>query len=259
MNVRLLQSAALATYRHLMTQRWMQTRFGSAIFVGGYDLYKEFLEVPGNHALARRIPPRSWVIDIGANIGFFTERFAKWTRDGGRVIAVEPDCYNVALLKQRLARCSIESVDIHQAAATERSGTVYLQRNSDNPGDHRISDAGETIAAVTIDDLVEKAGNPDVALIKIDTQGSERRVLQGASKTLQRCKPTLFIEIDDQALRQYGTTAAEVLGELSGQQYQLYRISRSGQEIQMSLEEAIAVAGSEERGYVDLLCAHPLR
>jgi FkbM family methyltransferase len=199
------------------------------------------------------------VIDIGANIGFFTERFAKWTRDGGRVIAVEPDGHNVALLKQRLARRAIGSVDIHQAAATERSGIVHLLRNPDNPGDHRISDAGETIPAVTIDDLVEKVGNPDVALIKIDTQGSERLVLQGAAKTLERCSPTLFIEIDDRALREYGTTAAEVLGELVARQYQIYRISRSGQEVQISPEEATSAANSEERGYLDFLCVHQSR
>jgi len=256
MNAWLLQSAALATYRHPVTQRFLRTRLGSVSFVRAYDLYKEFVETPGNHALARRIPPRSWVIDIGANIGFFTERFAKWTADGGRVIAVEPDAHNVMLLKQRLARREIKSVDVLQAAAAEFNGTIYLQRNPDHPGDHRISDKGEAVASITIDQVIEQAGNPDVALIKIDTQGSERRVLQGASKTLRRCKPALFIEVDDAALRQFGTTAAELLDELTAMQYQLYRISRSGNETPISREGAMTALMSAERGYLDLLCVH---
>jgi FkbM family methyltransferase len=257
MSARLLQSAALATYRHPMMQRFTRTRLGSAIFVWAYDVYKELVEAPGNHALRRWIPPRRWAIDIGANVGFFTERFATWVSDGGRVIAVEPETRNLALLKQRLARRSIESaVDVHAAAATERPGTVYLKRNLDHPGDHRLSDVGEAIASVTVDDIVEQAGNPDIALIKIDTQGSERRVLQGAAKTLQRCKPTLFIEVDDGALRQFGTSREEVLRELNAHQYKFYRISRFGREVQISLEQALGGRGSDARGYDDLLCVH---
>jgi FkbM family methyltransferase len=250
------QTAALAAYRNPATQRFLQTRAGSALFVRAYDLYKELLETPGNHGLARRIAPRSWVVDIGANIGFFTERFAKWTAEGGRVIAVEPDARNVTLLKQRLARRAIQSVDIHQAAAAEFNGTICLQRNPDHPGDHKISDRGEAIPCVTIDDIVARAGNPQVALIKIDTQGSERRVLQGAAQTLERCKPALFLEVDDGALRQFGTSAAQLLGELSGLRYEFRQLSRSGREVPISLEQALAALRAGERGYLDLLCVY---
>lgn len=226
------------------------------MFVRAYDVYKEFIETPGNYALARRIPPRTWAVDIGANIGFFTERFAKWVSDGGRVIAVEPDAHNVKLLRQRLARHAIKSVDVHQAAAAEFSGTICLQRNPDHPGDHRIGDQGEAVTSITLDEVLERAGRPMVSLIKIDTQGSERRVLQGASNTLRRCKPSLFIEVDDRALRQSGTTARELLGELTALQYQFRHISRAGKETPISCEEAMAALMSEKRGYLDLLCVH---
>jgi FkbM family methyltransferase len=256
MSAQLFQSA-LATYRHPVTQRFLRTRLGSATFVRAYDMYKEFIETPGSQALARRIPPQAWIIDIGANIGFFTERFAKWATQGGRVIAVEPDAHNVNLLKERLARRAITNVEVHQAAAAEFNGTIYLQRNPDHPGDHRISDSGEAVPCTMIDDLVEGAGNPNVALIKIDVQGGERRVLQGASKTLQRCKPALFIEVDDRALRQFGTNAAELLGELAGLGYQFFHISRTGTETAISLEQVMSALTAAKRGYLDLLCVRP--
>lgn len=256
MTAPLLQSAALATYRNPMMRRFLQTDLGSAIYLRAYDIYKDLVETPGNHALARRIPPRTCVIDIGANVGFFTERFAKWAGDSGRVIAVEPDARNVTLLKQRLARRAIKSVDVHQAAATEFNGTIYLQRNPDHPGDHHISDHGEKVSSITIDEVVERAGNPTVALIKIDTQGSERRVLQGGSKTLLRCRPVLFIEVDDRGLRQFGTTAAELLGDLAALQYQFYHVSRAGRETPISREDAVKTSISAKRGYLDLLCVH---
>ena len=193
----LLQAVALATYRNPLAHRLVRTRGGSALFVASYDLYKAFLEVPGNQGLARQIRPTGWVIDVGANIGFFSERFARWVSNGGRVIAVEPDERNVALLQQRLARRNLHVVDIHQVAATRQSGPVHLLRNPDHPGDHRLSDAGDVVPGVTLDELVAGAGNPVVDLIKIDTQGSEGLVLDGAIHTLQRSHPSLFIEVDD--------------------------------------------------------------
>jgi FkbM family methyltransferase len=251
-----IQSLALRVYRTPFVRRFSQTQVGSAIFVFCYDVYKDVVEVPGNRALGRFIPPKSWVIDVGANIGFFTERFAKWVRDGGRVIAIEPDIQNVALLNKRLKRRRLTVVDVHQAAATDRSGTVYLSRNPSHPGDHRISDKGEKVSACTIDELVAQAGNPVVGLIKVDTQGSERVVLAGAAKTLERCRPTLFIEIDDAALRENDTTAAELVNELQTSQYRLFRVLRNGGQEEFSAETLIEALVTEKRDYLDLLCIH---
>ncbi len=255
----LLQAVALATYRNPLAHRLARTRGGSALFVASYDLYKTFLEVPGNQRLARQIRPTGWVIDVGANIGFFSERFARWVSNGGRVIAVEPDERNVALLQQRLARRNLHVVDIHQVAATRQSGPVHLLRNPDHPGDHRLSDAGDVVPGVTLDELVAGAGNPVVDLIKIDTQGSEGLVLDGAIHTLQRSHPSLFIEVDDSALRQFGSSAAEIMGRLQGDGYRFYRLSRSGREVAITRESAIEALSSEKRGYLDLLCVHASR
>ena len=72
-----------------MVRRLLRTRPGSHLFVILYDVYKDRIEATGNWALASRIPPGSWVVDVGANIGFFTERFANWVEGEGRVIAIE--------------------------------------------------------------------------------------------------------------------------------------------------------------------------
>ena len=124
-----IQSLLLRLYRTPIVRHFLQSAIGSRVFVFCYDVYKDVVEVPGNRALARFVAPKAWVIDVGANVGFFTERFASWVRDGGRVIAVEPDIENVALLKKRLRRRKITVVDVHAAAAMDRNGTVYLSRN----------------------------------------------------------------------------------------------------------------------------------
>jgi FkbM family methyltransferase len=255
----LVQTVALATYRNPFVNRFVQTPTGSAILVACYDLYKSGVEVPGHAALARHVHPNSCVIDVGANIGFFTEHFANWVSGTGRVIAIEPDRRHVAQLRKRLARRNLAVVDVYQAAATARSGPVYLALNPDHPGDHRLSETGERVDGLALDDLVERAGNPDIALIKIDTQGSEPMILDGAAKTLQRCKPSLFIEVDDGALQQRGTNASELIRRLDAAGYRLNRLSRSGSEIEMSPQAVVDWLRSTKEGYIDLLCVHASR
>src|ERR1044072_8491353 len=209
-----IQKLVLAIYRRPLINTLFRTRIGSSFYVVLYDIYKNFLEAAGTHAVANHIGPGTWAIDVGANVGFFTERFARWVKDGGRVIAVEPDAENLALLRRRLAAAHLDCVDLHQAVAVEKSGSVRLQRNPQQPSDHRISNVGDPVAAVTLDELVEQAGSPRIGLIKVDTQGSEHRVLAGASRTLKRCRPKLFVEIDDGALRENGASAPQLIRQI---------------------------------------------
>ena len=238
------QKLAVGIYRLPFVSALSRTRIGSSIYVACYDFYKRFLEAAGSHALARHIPPGSWAIDVGANIGFFTERFARWVRSGGRVIAVEPDGENLALLRRRISAAGLNGVEVHQAVALENSGSVRLTRNPRQPSD----------AGVTIDDLVEQAGNPPIGLIKIDTQGSEHRVLAGATKTLRRCRPNLFVEIDDKALRGNDASAASLVRDIQGYGYRFFKIERDGCESPMQADAVVSAVLAAKPGYLDVLC-----
>jgi FkbM family methyltransferase len=251
----IVQKLVLVIYRQPIVSRLLRTRAGTSLFVVCYDFYKDVFEVPGSRALARRVPPGGWVIDVGANNGYFTSRFARWVSGGGRVIAIEPDADNLALLRRRISRKGLTTVEICEAAAMERSGSIHLQRNPARPDDHRIGDTGDVVVtAVTIDELVERAGSPVVSLIKIDTQGSEPRVLAGASRTLQRCRPSLFVEIDDRALQDGGASAAQLITRLQAFDYEFFILQRSGREIRLQSSEILEALKRDQRGYLDVLC-----
>src|SRR3954462_3566134 len=102
-----IQPILLRIYRLPVVNALVRTRVGSFFYVICYDLYKNFVEAAGNQALARHIPPGSWAIDVGANNGFFTKRFARWVKAGGRVIAIEPDPENLALLYRRFSEANL--------------------------------------------------------------------------------------------------------------------------------------------------------
>ena len=238
------QAALLNLYSRL--RGCLQSPLGRRLFENAYLLYKRYEAGPVGH-LRAFIRPGEWSIDVGANIGTFALRFARWSRDGARVIAIEPEDSNFASLARRIAAAGAEGTVIAiRGVAAEKAGTLHLKINPDHPGDHRLSAAGQSVRATTLDELVDLHGNPNVGLVKIDVQGAETRVLRGATRLLSRCRPALFVELDDGALRLQGSSADELMAFLSERGYRPYRLRRFGAPL------AWTPAGGH-RGYEDVL------
>src|SRR5258708_40379671 len=82
-----LQRILLALYGAVSRTGLLSTRVGRRVFASAYDLYKSRWEAAEIMALRKFVDPGTAIIDVGANIGFFTRRFAEWVRPGGIVIA----------------------------------------------------------------------------------------------------------------------------------------------------------------------------
>jgi FkbM family methyltransferase len=196
------------------------------------------------------VPPDGVVVDVGANVGFFSLRFADWVGAEGLVVAIEPEERNHAELLRRVARRGyVERVAIHRAVADSTAGEVLLEVNPDHPGDHKIGGAGIAIPALTVDSLRTAIGRP-VSLIKIDVQGAELRVLEGATSVLAADRPALFVEVDPGALNRFGTSAAELLAFLAGYGYSPCRSTHQGSE---PMTARLLGDLMERDGYTDIL------
>jgi FkbM family methyltransferase len=218
-----LQTLILTGYRIVLATGIMRTSFGRGAYARCYHLYKRWFEAREIDHLRRLVHPGTSVIDVGANIGFFTLRFADWVSGPGRVIAIEPDQDNFVQLQRVVAQSGHGGIaDLYEGGAAETQGTSYLVRNPHHPADHRLGDHGVPITLYTIDGLLAERGWPPVSLIKIDVQGAEVRVLKGAQETLRRLRPALYVEIDDGALAQGGFSAAELIADLSGLGYDMF-------------------------------------
>jgi len=131
--------------------------------------------------------PGDRVLDIGANVGYYTTLFAKCVGDTGRVDAVEPDPDNYALLDANTRELQGSGqVRLHSLALTEKSGTVRLFRSKDNAGMHRVYDS--VCCDGTAIDVAAKRGDElslgALDFIKIDVEGFEPVVMSGLSSTL---------------------------------------------------------------------------
>jgi FkbM family methyltransferase len=249
---RALQYSLLGLYKLVAATGLFGTAWGRAFFDWAYLSYKALFEAGDIRLLASLIPRGGTVIDVGANIGFFTRHFANWVGETGRVLAIEPDELNLRRLNHMVLRHRLgKVVETIQAVAAESAGTLKLKLNPLNPGDHRIAEEGVSVRAVCLDGLLAERHWPAVSLVKIDVQGAEERVLLGARQLLENFHPALFIEIDDPILRSMGSSAERIFQHLSGFGYRIHRIQ--GRDISNVLSIPDALSLCRDGGYTDFL------
>ena len=131
-----------------------------------YLAYKRWFEAKNVEALREFVRPGSTVVDVGANIGFFTIHFARWTGRNGRVVAIEPELQNLKTLQKRVSReHGAAQIDLIEGAAAEIDAPVFLVVNPVHPGDHRLGTSGMAINGYAIDNLLTERGLIDVSLL----------------------------------------------------------------------------------------------
>lgn len=179
-------------------------------------------------------------------------KFADWVTGSGKVIALEPESVNFASLKWAVQRANLENkVELINAAADNRTGEARLEINPIHPGDHKLATEGVLIKVIRIDDIVRSLNGQQVGLIKIDVQGAESRVIEGASETIQRFHPTMYIEIDDAGLQHFGSSAETLLKILKENGYNFHVITKGVVSPPLTVYEVVRTA--TQRGYVDVL------
>jgi len=138
------------------------------------------------------LKPNMNVVDIGANIGFYTELFSNAVGPGGRVIAFEPDRINFSHL-QKLAQ---NNIVLENKAIGNTNQLIKLYLSEDLNVDHRTYDDGSgrkynEVESVRLDDYLDD--NQKIDLIKIDVQGYDFFAVQGMQKTIRFSENIMLI------------------------------------------------------------------
>lgn len=206
--------------------------------------------------MCRILSPGDCVIDVGANIGYYSVLAAAAIGDEGRVFAFEPEPANFALLENNIALNSIKTATAINAglAAKNTASTLFLSET--NWGDHQIYSRGERRKSIPIellrgDDFFR--GKIDrFDLIKIDTQGAEFQVLSGLEATLRASLPNVHIIIEfwPFGLKKAGDHGHQLLDLLASLNLPFWTIDHIGRTLHPCQE-------SELRDWVDALDANP--
>jgi len=170
-------------------QQWLRGAANAPEWMGLYEVRKQ-------RALRRLVAPGMTVCDIGANAGFYTLGLARLVGEDGRVLAFEPLPRNLAKIRHHLALNRVANVTLSDCALSDVTATLQFSEG-DNDFTGRISkEAGDLeVQSVCLDQFLEKQSLPDPALLKIDVEGAEARVLKGAKELLFRAHPILVLAL----------------------------------------------------------------
>ena len=185
----------------------------------------------------RAITPGMRIVDVGANLGYYTVLFGTLTGHTGIVVACEPDPDNRELLTRNVDAHGLSGyVSIAGVALADRTGTLPLHRDPRRAGVHSLS-AGNLamqegasqieVPSLTLDELMSRYGLDAVDLVKMDAQGAEALILRGATRTLAGRVGTLVIELWPAGLRNCGTSLDELLDRLERDGFVPHLLGRS--------------------------------
>jgi len=206
------------------------------IFWRGWEGYE-----PETATLFYKLASKSLVtIDIGAYVGFFT-LLAAHANPEGKVVAVEPLAPVFKRLSQNVAYNDLNNVECINAALSDRAGSAEFfhianglptSSSLDYEFMKATSDLVSSIVDVTtLDDLVTSRKLGRVDLVKIDTETTERDVLRGGIRLLERDRPDVFCEV--LAGRAHERDLEEILAPLG---YHYYLLRREGPERRTRIE-----------------------
>jgi FkbM family methyltransferase len=174
----------------------------------------------------------SWAISFGQVMWQWTwERYtcvlARLVGRAGHVYAFEPALQAATTLRRNLQRNGLSWVEFHRAACCESAGLGILHHEADwgrnwlakeELAEQKCRDV-EEVDTVALDNIVARAD-----FIKIDVEGSELRVLEGARRLLGGCRPVIQFEINAEAAQRTGVDPLGALKFLRSQGYRFLRL-----------------------------------
>ncbi|NJL06464.1 MAG: FkbM family methyltransferase, partial [Chloroflexaceae bacterium] len=180
---------------------------------------------PNETAFVQATVRPGWnILDIGANIGYFSMLCATLAGADGHVYAFEPMHLNAAMLARSIAENGYaERITLNEAAAGTTTGTVqitYLEQQVNSGGVHLVPTggsgyAGHAVASVPMIVLDQLELRRPIQFVKIDIEGAEPLALRGARTLLQQDQPLIMSEVHAELLgRIGGVSVAAYLAEL---------------------------------------------
>jgi FkbM family methyltransferase len=178
----------------------------------------------------QNVKPGAVVWDIGGNLGIFSVFAASQAGATGRVYALEPDPYYATLIARTAARLghTFAPLQILCAAASDKIGITWFSISAQGHARSSLTLLGRNkdglqrpTVTITLDMLLAEWAHPDV--VKVDVEGAEILLLEGAKYLLREVRPIVYIEVSEEN----ESEAARIFRENN---YRLFRLNGGNEE-----------------------------
>lgn len=207
------------------------------------------------------VQPGDVVVEVGANVGFFSTILARLVGPEGHVFCYEPDPVLNAILRRNVTANGYPQVDVREAAVADQPGTMTFYRSAKSQGDNRLfthdgkDGAAFPVRVVTLDDDlgpdVQRLGRID--LLKMDIQGAEPLAFRGFAKTLESCPPRrMLIEFWPHGIVGMGGDPKALYEQIRDAGYRVQVLDGADFDVDAGLREMTV----ENLKWVNLVCTH---
>jgi len=201
------------------------------------------------------------ILDIGANIGYYTALFSQLAGDKGSVIAIEPDLESYKYLSRSINSFNYKNVLSFHLAASDIKQKLPLFISKENRGDNRLYSTNQKrnsimVDCLTVDELLEENKMENLDLIKIDVQGYEPKVLKGMLNIVRSSKKLIVLsEFWPKGILQAGESPKEFLTMLRKMQFQLFELKKNGFLVFLKpSEDNKFIQKYQGRKYTNIIC-----
>ena len=167
----------------------------------------------------RWVRPGATVVDIGAHVGYYTLLASMLAGESGSVWAFEPEPTNAAFLRRHLYLNNCRNVHVEQLAVSNIDGRAKFSHGTGSGTGHLDRGGDMEVRTVRLTDFCSSRRITPSA-IKIDVEGAEEEVLEGAKELVMSARPVIFLSTHGPAihkrcmswLRSAGYTLSPILG-----------------------------------------------
>jgi len=125
-------------------------------------------------------------VEVGAHVGYYAVRMAKLYQ---KVIAIEPNPQNLECLRKNIELNGVSNITIIPLACGEKDETLKLGLMEGGSSFWRKNVQTIEVPVRRLDELVDQGD-----VVKIDVEGWEEKVIRGATRFIEKCKPIIIIE-----------------------------------------------------------------
>lgn len=204
----------------IIERKGIRVKVDVSDYIGHY-IYFGF-EDPSIEKLLSLCKPGANVIDIGANIGWTMLNLSRRSLTG-KIYGFEPDPYNYDRCRDNIELNKFDNVFLFPLGLSDVNAQLSMEvRVASNRGGNRIStssNGSHKVNVIRLDDFEPVKSLSHVDLVKIDVEGYEMQVLKGSMEVLKQHHPVMFIELDDNNLKDQGYSAKDLIVFLNDNGY----------------------------------------
>lgn len=212
---------------------FLPAKFKQAGSTGIFVLREDY--EPELYYLERSLLPGSVFVDAGANTGIYTVLSAKLVGDSGVVLSFEPGEESYQNLDRNVKLNSLANVKLFKSALSNTEGTARFYHIDNAPNSYSLGGDGsentsyEEVATSTIDSVLMREGIERVDFIKMDVEGAEEYVLQGAKLLFSKMQPKVLFEINDKAIDRFNLSDSGAWNFLKILGYEFFIVKDTGE------------------------------